>query len=228
MPLTREAVVLAVLLSCVPLQYFLTKQNVYSPEQRATKLGSLIKLFQDRFEEWTSGEAWFLWIIALRRKYIGIDYSFWYEIDDYDSLGECPAVEVFQFRSPSEHFAMSPKPRSARPFNVKYRIGQVVKHRKWKYHGVIIGWDIKCKAPEDWIEKMHDGKRQYKSQPNYLLLVHNQGSETDEITYVPQETLELSTLGEGVDHPNLHDYFDYYDGAQYIPSPWLQQVYPLD
>ena len=36
---------------------------------------------------------------------------------------------------------------------VKYRIGQVVKHTKYGLHGVIIGWDSTAKAPEDWIEQ---------------------------------------------------------------------------
>jgi hypothetical protein len=35
----------------------------------------------------------------------------------------------------------STKPRFPRPPHVKYRVGQVIKHKKWGYRGVIIGWD---------------------------------------------------------------------------------------
>ena len=28
--------------------------------------------------------------------------------------------------------------------SVIYRVGQVVNHKKWGYHGVIIGWDVKA------------------------------------------------------------------------------------
>lgn len=45
-----------------------------------------------------------------------------------------------------EYFANSKKPRHPRPTCVKYRIGQVVKHRKYGYYGVIVGWDEMAKV----------------------------------------------------------------------------------
>lgn len=45
-----------------------------------------------------------------------------------------------------EFFARSRKPRHPRPTHVKYRIGQVVKHRKYGYYGVIVGWDEVAKV----------------------------------------------------------------------------------
>jgi hemimethylated DNA binding protein len=38
---------------------------------------------------------------------------------------------------------------------VQYRVGQVIRHKKWGYLGVIVGWDSTAKAPEDWLQTMH-------------------------------------------------------------------------
>ena len=42
--------------------------------------------------------------------------------------------------------AASPEPRMPRSGEVKFHIGQVIRHKKWKYRGVIIGWDNKAKV----------------------------------------------------------------------------------
>jgi F-box protein 21 len=44
--------------------------------------------------------------------------------------------------------------RSAHVANVEYRIGQLFKHRRYHYEGVITGWDTSCGASEDWIQNM--------------------------------------------------------------------------
>lgn len=72
------------------------------------------------------------------------DYSHWYHLNEDD--GQCPAVEVWLLRNPEGTFAMSPKPRYHRPEVLKWRVGQVVKHKRWGYKAVIIGWDLKCKV----------------------------------------------------------------------------------
>lgn len=74
------------------------------------------------------------------------DYSHWYPVDDDNPLGECPAVEVWNYRSPQGTFGMSPRPRLDHPKEVKWRIGQVVRHHDFGYKGVIIGWDLKAKV----------------------------------------------------------------------------------
>jgi len=43
-------------------------------------------------------------------------------------------------------FAGSTEIRSPRQSNIKYRIGQVIKHKTWGYRGVIIGWDPVAKV----------------------------------------------------------------------------------
>ena len=72
------------------------------------------------------------------------------------------------FKVNTGHFASSTQPRNERKPQVKYRVGQVLKHKKYGYRGVIVGWDETTKAPEFWINQMH-GKTnpEWRKQPNY-------------------------------------------------------------
>lgn len=40
------------------------------------------------------------------------------------------------------------------PRKVKYKIGQLFRHRRYGYTAVITGWDADCEAGEDWIQMM--------------------------------------------------------------------------
>ena len=44
------------------------------------------------------------------------------------------------------YIAGSPDPRSPRPESVKYRIGQVIRHKIWGYRGIIVGWDEQARV----------------------------------------------------------------------------------
>ena len=89
-------------------------------------------------------------------------------MDDEESL----AVEVLSYRDHHGYFASSTVPRSIRPKYLAYRVGQVVKHKQFGYRGVIIGWDLEAKAPEDWMRYSYsvDAKK-YQHSPHYLILV---------------------------------------------------------
>ena len=52
-------------------------------------------------------------------------------------------VDIYSF---TFYFSASPEPRISRPPELKYRIGQVIKHKKWGYRGVIVGWDKSAKV----------------------------------------------------------------------------------
>ncbi|XP_042876843.1 uncharacterized protein LOC122256315 isoform X1 [Penaeus japonicus] len=223
----RDAAVLCVLVFCVPIQYWLTQRSFVSPDHRTAEVYKLVEEVRHFASNWLSAETWQDWLIGMKKKFIANDYSHWYTADTNDPEGECPAVEVWHLRSPKGMFAMSPRPRTNRPLGVRWRVGQVVKHKRWGYKGVIIGWDLKCKAPESWIEQMHDGHKHWRDQPNYALLVDTKDRKNSQITYVPQENIS-PVLKEEVTHPEMGTYFDFYDGAQYIPSPWLRAIYPLD
>ena len=65
-------------------------------------------------------------------------------LDDED--GECPAEEVIKFQDKNGHFGSSTVPRTPRPKEIKFQVGQVIRHKLWNYRGVIIGWDEKLKV----------------------------------------------------------------------------------
>ena len=65
-------------------------------------------------------------------------------LDDED--GECPAEEVIKFVEKNGHFGMSTVPRNPRPKDIKFKVGQVIRHKLWNYRGVVIGWDEKMKV----------------------------------------------------------------------------------
>ncbi len=37
---------------------------------------------------------------------------------------------------------------------VQFKVGDVIRHRRYHYRGVIYGWDAECKAEEDWMQQM--------------------------------------------------------------------------
>jgi hypothetical protein len=59
---------------------------------------------------------------------------------------ESPAIEVLQYRQKAGYFAASVDVRNERPLHLRYRIGQVVKHRTLGYKGVVVGWDLQAKV----------------------------------------------------------------------------------
>lgn len=60
-----------------------------------------------------------------------------------------PAREVEDYLFNEVYFTHSKEPRNVRPSHIKFRVGQVVKHRLDNYHGVIIGWDLVAKVMTD-------------------------------------------------------------------------------
>ena len=146
-----------------------------------------------------------------------------------DFIGECYAKEVFKYREKvnSGYFATSSLPRSSRKPESSFRVGQVIKHKRWGYRGVIIGWDETALAPENWIKEMHGENKQWKKQPNYSVLVDTRDRQGAQVTYVPQENIEVISKVK-VLHPQIDEHFESYDGSQYIPRPWLRKMYPRD
>ena len=56
------------------------------------------------------------------------------------------ALVFSHFHVASSSVTESTEPRDPRPPSVKYRVGQVIKHKLWGYRGIIIGWDEVAKV----------------------------------------------------------------------------------
>ena len=101
---------------------------------------------------------WKKWIaVFFHEKNNNFDNILCVSVDIVNTDGECIAFEVLKYREKREKgaFASSTRPRTNRSKpEIKYRIGQVIKHKRWGYRAVIVGWDQQANAPEEWIKQV--------------------------------------------------------------------------
>ncbi len=85
--------------------------------------------------------------------------------------------------------------------HAQYRIGQIVKHSKQDYRGVIIDVDYSFQ-PQGVHSPITIKKNISTEHPWYRVLVDN----TSHITYVKETLLELDEDNFPICHPELHQY----------------------
>ncbi|XP_064628379.1 uncharacterized protein LOC135487980 [Lineus longissimus] len=222
MPVDRRTFFqLSLLVLAVPTQFLISKYWISTQSQRNYAIKDIVKTaagFSDKYLSWQSWKTWCEGLISGQS-----DAS-----SSSRGQGESPAVDVIKQKEPEGYFASSPTPRSPRPSHVKFRVGQVIRHKRWGYRGIIIGWDETAKAPESWLQQNHPpGKGHWRQHPNYSVLVDTRDRMQPQTTYVAEENMDVVSDTKVI-HPEIDDYFENYDGAQYIPRPWLREVYPRD
>ena len=130
---------------------------------------------------------------------------------------------------------------------ITYRVGQIVRHKKYGYRGVIIGYDATCKADLSWKRRMRIHTLDHgDNQPFYNLLVDRRDDSRRERTYAAQENLvdmeyqstnqdeENTTSSDsttaGILHPSIEDYFESFSfrDSIYRPNETLRGMYPED
>jgi heat shock protein HspQ len=97
----------------------------------------------------------------------------------------------------------------------KYHLGQVVRHRKHPFRGVIFDVDPEFNNTEEWYDSIPEDSRPAKEQPFYHLLAENDQSYY--VAYVSEQNLVEDQTGEPVGHPDLDDLF----------GPFRNGPYPL-
>lgn len=146
--------------------------------------------------------------------------------DEDDPSDESPAKEVFEFRKIQDSlFASSTVPRYSRPLAVRFRIGDVVLNKEKNIRGVVVGWDYTAQAPPKYLKEFYTINE--VNQPNYLIAIDTRDRLNAQFTYTADEYLQLLE-NVRIFHPNIEEYFEYYDGLRYVPRPWLQSIYPKD
>ncbi|XP_033636100.1 uncharacterized protein LOC117297079 isoform X2 [Asterias rubens] len=193
MPVNRAVVFqFSLLLLVLPVQFIITQWNPVSNTERTHNLQVLMLKLNSWRTQFLSLKAWKQWCNTAADYVTGTVQKYAYPTitEDESEGGESPAVEVLQYKDKSGHFAGSVEPRSPRSPKVKFRVGQVIRHKTWGYRGVIVGWDETAKAPEDWIGRMHGSHK--------------------------------------VQHPQVEEYFEKFDGTRYLARPWLKKIYPHD
>ncbi|KFE34013.1 heat shock protein HspQ [Thioclava atlantica] len=95
----------------------------------------------------------------------------------------------------------------------KYHIGQVVRHRKHPFRGVVFDVDPTFSNSQEWYEAIPEEARPSKDQPFYHLLAEN--DESYYVAYVSEQNLVADFSGEPVTHPDLPDLFGDFDDGCY-------------
>jgi len=99
----------------------------------------------------------------------------------------------------------------------KFGIGQVVKHRRYPFRGVIYDVDPEFSNTEEWWLSIPEEVRPRKDQPFYHLFAEN--AETEYVAYVSEQNLVPDTSGDPVRHPQVDETFERDgDGAYRIKS----------
>eukprot|EP01025_Chloroclados_australasicus_P064149 TRINITY_DN8531_c0_g2_i1.p1 TRINITY_DN8531_c0_g2~~TRINITY_DN8531_c0_g2_i1.p1 ORF type:complete len:313 (+),score=17.94 TRINITY_DN8531_c0_g2_i1:54-941(+) len=112
--------------------------------------------------------------------------------------------------------------------SVQYHVGQVLRHKKFGYKGVVVGWDSECQRAE-WANKQSVSPQ----QPFYHIIPDEEDcvrlfSHAQHIKYVAQENLVNLPYTIFVKHRHLQIFFPLYSRSlgRYIPAKRLQYEYP--
>ncbi|MCA8880304.1 MAG: heat shock protein HspQ [Rhodobacteraceae bacterium] len=87
----------------------------------------------------------------------------------------------------------------------KFRLGQVVRHRKHPFRGVVFDVDAVFSNTDEWYDSIPEENRPSKDQPFYHLLAENDQSYY--VAYVSEQNLMPDMSGEPVEHPDLDELF---------------------
>lgn len=95
----------------------------------------------------------------------------------------------------------------------KYHLGQIVRHRKHPFRGVVFDVDAVFSNTDEWYENIPEENRPSKDQPFYHLLA--EGGHGYYIAYVSEQNLILDDTGEPISHPDIENIFGEFDGDSY-------------
>ena len=105
--------------------------------------------------------------------------------------------------------------RNMKALKAKFGIGQVVKHRKFAFRGVIFDIDPEFMNTEEWLMSIPAEVRPRKDQPFYHLFAEN--GETEYVAYVSEQNLLPDTSGKPIRHPQVREVFERDDSGGYKP-----------
>jgi len=97
--------------------------------------------------------------------------------------------------------------------SAKFAIGQVVKHRRYPFRGVIYDVDPVFANTEEWWLSIPEEVRPAKDQPFYHLFAEN--AETEYVAYVSEQNLVPDTSGDPVRHPQVDETFERAEDGAY-------------
>jgi heat shock protein HspQ len=99
------------------------------------------------------------------------------------------------------------------PTQAKYHLGQIVRHRKHPFRGVVFDVDARFNNTDEWYAAIPEDSRPSKNQPFYHLLAEN--DQSFYVAYVSEQNLVPDAGGGPVDHPDLPDLFGDFEDGRY-------------
>ena len=93
----------------------------------------------------------------------------------------------------------------------KFRIGELIHHKRFDYRGVVVDVDATFSGTEEWYETMARS-RPPKDEPWYHVLVHG----AEHSTYVAERNLEPDDSDRPVNHPAIDHHFERFDNGSYV------------
>ena len=98
----------------------------------------------------------------------------------------------------------------------RFRPGQLVRHVRYGYRGVVVDVDPCCRASDEWYQS--NQTQPDRDQPWYHVLVD--GSRIT--AYAAQTSLQTDNSGRPVSHPLLDAFFCEFTGEGYVRNdrPW--------
>ena len=96
----------------------------------------------------------------------------------------------------------------------KFGIGQVVRHRRYPFRGLIYDVDPVFANTEEWWLAIPEDVRPRKDQPFYHLFAEN--TETEYIAYVSEQNLLVDESREPLRHPQISETFSRTPDGGYV------------
>ncbi|KAI3364522.1 hypothetical protein L3Q82_011306 [Scortum barcoo] len=222
--LTAPAVLqLALLLSAVPAQYFISRWNGSTAAQRFHATARFLRMWKEWRTSYLNSTAWMDWAgqqVSKVQSLLGFEQ---------EVAPESLAIETLLYDNDQGFFGASKTPRSPRPPYVFLRVGEVVIERKGHMVGVVVSWDPEMRAPPQWVDLVYSNSEGTKAEktPHYKVLFSGPGPSSLLVGYLPQTQLERIT-GMRPNIPTLENYFTHFDGERFVMQPWLRELYPED
>eukprot|EP00009_Paramoeba_aestuarina_P015388 CAMPEP_0201530800 /NCGR_PEP_ID=MMETSP0161_2-20130828/45713_1 /ASSEMBLY_ACC=CAM_ASM_000251 /TAXON_ID=180227 /ORGANISM="Neoparamoeba aestuarina, Strain SoJaBio B1-5/56/2" /LENGTH=235 /DNA_ID=CAMNT_0047933331 /DNA_START=916 /DNA_END=1623 /DNA_ORIENTATION=- len=140
----------------------------------------------------------------------------------YPNFPSSPSLK--RKREESEEDGEEPVKVQGKKKRVEFQIGQVIRHVRYNYRGVIVGHSETCEASSYWVMMMGV---QNANQPFYNVLPHVE--DRTEESYVANSNISIVTDVE-INNAELGQYFSHYDAAsgRYVPHSGLRITYSND
>ncbi|KFV04119.1 hypothetical protein N340_11935, partial [Tauraco erythrolophus] len=196
------ALQICVLLSALPAQYFISQWYGTDSAQRIQITERLIIASWSSFtKSYLSLDAWAdrlkLWISKTRQgegsktergKVVNTtkeEGENWYYGEKKTKIDASEA-------DARTYFAESTHVRSPKPEYIRFSVGQVIVHKRLGYSGVIVGWDVKANAPEEWLQhKYPPAKQDLKDTPHYRILINKANGLEKSTAYIAEEDITI-------------------------------------